>query len=215
MPNTFDGQMLNPRAGWTHELATLRQEDGAVLREFLAMFGSPAQGRLMRKQTTYWDVGVTRLGSQDPAAVFRVHFDLKQEFRYPEGSFSHVELADVHPLLLDYSDPHRQVFVSGPAVDTEGVLAALSDEVDRATAGWRSLASYANSQWDPGDILRSGAGKLLEAPATVAQGLAAVLEQAGVRFTMLEGRPARPRFEVLTLGEGFVVARGFRLGSRT
>lgn len=184
------------------------------MHELLAMLQSGAEGRLALRQSTYWDVCVSPGKAPAPTTLFRVHFDLKQEFAYPVGSFSHAELFDDHPLLLDYSESHRQVFISGAAADAASVLAEVRAEVQHVTDGWRSLTSYANSHFDLAVILQEGSGKLLQAPVTVTDVVAAVLEASGVRFTVLPGRPARGPFRALVLGRGFVIARGFRLELR-
>ncbi len=163
-------------------------------------------GTIVGRQTTYWDL------RSDQGALSRLHFKSKAETRFVEAQFSTIELVDAHPILGQYLEPWSRLFFAGTATDPENVKRVLAERVAAASGGWRSLGEYLNGR---GDTL-GGYGLLLHAPASLVKIATAVLNEAGLVTSELEGRgPAeRPRAIAMMMGRNFIVAREFRFQAR-
>ena len=168
-------------------------------------FFSSSTGTIRTRQTTYWDLDFPEPSHRRA----RVHFIDKREFHYVSAEFSEAFLSHAHPVLADYSEPGRELFVSKPLSAPEVVIQQLSELVRSWSRGWRSLEHYANPQCDPLRILGGGYGLLLIAPHTLVTAAERLLAESGAQPYTLPGHEPRDDFQVLCLGSNFVVARHF------
>ena len=144
----------------------------------------------------------------------RIHFRGKKEFFFHCEEFSGVAVYTDHPLLMDYVEEWRDVYLASAIQDTEALIARLSQVVAELTENWRSVDRYLNSEFNTQALFQSGNGLLLKGPRTIADGVASLLTTHGVTISVLKGRPARGSPRVLTLGSNFVVAESFKVKAR-
>lgn len=164
--------------------------------------GLAGGGRIVRRQTTYWDLAPHTGGR------FRVHFKDKTELAFAGADYETVELAAKHPLLLDYEDPWRDAFVAGTPINPRELTDRLDQQLRALTEGWRELADYATPEWAIGR-LTEGHGLLMRAPLRVGLLAREVFSQAGVRVSLLGQAPAQTGMRALIMGRSFVIAREF------
>jgi hypothetical protein len=156
---------------------------------------------ISHRQTTFWDFS----GSE----TVRVHFLQKQEQSFVSPECEGFQVVSEHPVLLNYLEAWSHVYVSSSASEAVATLEHLAAEISSIVAPWRSSESYFNEMVEPLDLLRSGSGLLASAPLTVAGRICAVLDSSGVRYSAIQGRPARLPMQALIAGPNFVVAREF------
>jgi hypothetical protein len=160
-------------------------------------------GRIGKRQTTYWHLhGVS-------GSPVRVHFGEKQETCFVREDYDSITLSRDHPLLRHYHEPWKEVFLSQAQRCSGGFAAAVNDAIRAASLGARGPDTYLPLS-RLAMVLASGDGLLLAGPESVAEAAARTARQFGARASVLDGRPARQGFQVLTLGESYIVARSFR-----
>lgn len=167
-----------------------------------------AHGRITRRQTTFWEVVLADSGPH------RIHFQGKHEFLFHGEEFRGFAVYDDHPLLMDYVEEWRNVYVASAVQNTEPLISRLSQTVAGLTENWRSVHRYLNSGFDTRALLQSGNGLLLAGPRTIADGVSPLLAEYGVVTSILKGRPARGSPRVLIMGSSFVVAESFEVKAR-
>ncbi len=160
-------------------------------------------GRIVRRQTTYWTL------EPDGSAPVRVHFTGKQETSFHGEAYAQAELAERHPLLLDYDEAWMKLFVSCARQCPPTFASTLAKQVTLATGGWRDGVHYLGVR-RCAETLADGFGCLMNAPGSLAQQAAESVRAHGANASLLPERPARPGHRVLLLGRSFVVARAFR-----
>jgi hypothetical protein len=166
---------------------------------------SSVHGTIGTRQTTYWDLEFAEPNSQSA----RVHFIGKIEFHYVSPQFSELSISREHPVLADYTEPFRQVFLSKPASAPEIVVEQLVEVVREWSEGWRPLERYVNPQCNPLFVLRDGCGLLISGPHMLTSAVERLLAKHGTQPTSLPGRQPAQELQVLRLGVNFVVARHF------
>lgn len=159
------------------------------------------RGRIGRRQTTYWDLHA------DEGGVARAHFSGKQEARFVAAEYDRVILAGAHPLLLDYEQPWRGLFVTNARGCGPLLVHEIEIAVRVATHGWRRASEYLGAV---AAVLSHGNGLLLRAPATIASRVAEVVRNHGATTSLLDDCPARAGYRALLMGPNFIVARAFR-----
>ena len=162
--------------------------------------------RISHRQTTFWDFS-------SPEEMTRIHFVEKQEQSYVSPECDEPHVVSEHPVLLDYKDAWRSVYLSSAASLPEAALEYLAAEIASIVAPWRSSSSYFNDLVDPLELLRGGSGLLAYAPQTVADRLCGALDVLGIGFSALPSRQPRWPMQALIAGQNFVVAREFRTTS--
>jgi hypothetical protein len=167
---------------------------------------SSVPGTIGTRQATYWDLEFTRPSS---SLAVRVHFIGKVEYHYVSPQFSELSLSREHPVLADYREPFRQLFLSKPAPAPEVVVEQLAELVRTWSGGWRPVERYANPQCTPLSVLREGYGLLISAPATLVGAAEQLLAKHGTQPASLPGHKPEREFQVLCLSANFVVARHF------
>lgn len=159
---------------------------------------------IVRRQTTFWDV------RRQDGTVERIHFLGKEEFGFADAHVPSFSIVEEHHVLIDYQFDWHGVYLAGPVANFEDVRDQLELSIEKTLGGWRSATRYFN-EYGAERILRSGHGKLLDAPRPLVEVCSEVLDTAGVRFNCLPGRPARWPRRALIAGPNFVVAKSFRV----
>ena len=167
-----------------------------------------APGTIVKRQTTYWEVRAA------DGAVFRIHFRGKVEVAFTSAECTGVELSTRHPLLALYDEPSRSLYISGTPIDPPTLVDRLDRLIREGSRGWRGLADHSGGRDHVERLLRAGYGLLMSAPESVCAVVAAALEDAAVRTSILDGAPARPGNRLLLLGASYLIAREFTFERR-
>jgi hypothetical protein len=200
------GSQASAVIGGSRYLRVRHQKAMELVRDTIpTSLSSSTLGSLRFRQSTYWDVEVV----EPTCAATRVHFVGKCEFRYVSPSFSNASLSQDHPILADYNQPFRQLFMSESPLRPELFVQQLSELVRTWSQEWRSFERYANPECDPLKVVRDGCGLLMSAPGTLVEAAGRLLSTHGARFTSLPGHTPNRQFQVLCFGRNFVVARHF------
>ncbi len=158
-------------------------------------------GRIRQRQTTYWHL------EPRGTAGLRVHFRNKVEYGFAGDDYPEVLLLDTHPLLTDYSEPTKELFIAGTTFDPTRLANQLDEYIRTQTDGWRTLAAY--ETMDAVELLAGGHGLLLRAPESICSGAAALLGAEGVKASVLGHAKARGAKHLLLLGRSYVIAEAF------
>jgi len=162
-------------------------------------------GTIVRRQTTYWELRAAA------GVQYRVHLRDKVEVGFAAAAYPRVELVSRHPLLVQHDEPPRALYFIGTPLDPRSLAATLDDVVRTAAEGWRRLSDYADRAEAR---LRTGHGLLMDAPESVCATVAASLEDAGVRTSILGNATGHPGYRVLLLGRSYAIARAFAFERR-
>lgn len=157
-------------------------------------------GVILRRRTTYWD-----LRAKD-GSPWRVRFKKKTEARFVASHFGMIQLTDAHVMLAQHREPWLRLFFTGAPRDPRGLERALAELVAAHSEGWRSLEEYLNGHAD----LAEGYGLLMHAPRSLVIKAAALLGEAGVAASTMEGAGPReaPRAAVV-MDRNIILAREF------
>lgn len=166
------------------------------------------QGRITHRQSTFWDVVLS------DSVPYRIHFQGKQEFLFLAENFQGLAVHTDHPLLMDYLEEWRDLYITSAISNVESLILKLSQAVLEITNDWRSLSRYLNSEFDTTALVQAGNGLLLAAPRTIVDGVLPILVAHGVTTSILKGKVLRGSPRVLILGPNFVVAQSFKAEPR-
>lgn len=166
-----------------------------------------ANGKIVKRQTTYWDVELDVGGIPE---IWRIDFKRKREFRFVTPEFGSMEIRNAHWALDEYvAEAWEALYVSSPTSDVDGVLRSLATVVSEHTNGWRTLSHYLNDLGDPRTILSGGYGLLLRGPSSLARKVSDVLTMHGIANNILLAFSKPVKTKALLLGENFVIADDF------
>ncbi len=168
-----------------------------------------AHGVVDRQQTTFWDLLLEGGAIGPHGETWRVHFGRRVESSLPSGPFTSVAFPSEHPLLSDYRAPVSDIFIRGIASDPTRLLSDLDAAFLELSGGWRSVQRYLTPA--ALNVIQSGHGLLFRAPSAWACHVAAILGHHGLSHSGLESHAAQRRSELILFGNGFVIARGFRV----
>ena len=160
--------------------------------------------KIMRRQTTFWDI-------QDSEGSQRLHFTGKKEQRFVSAEFAQWEIFDAHPVLAHHREPWRSMYFAAPCENPAALIEVIKAKVRDLSQGWRGAAEYFNPHFETEKLLRTGSGLLMEAPSTVAEAIAEILRERGLRETLhASNAPPVLGLKAWVGGRNYVVARDFR-----
>lgn len=169
-------------------------------------FRRGATGELTRIQTTFIEIVVEQ-------TTYRIDFRGKREFSAKAGAFSSLEILELHPLLLDYTEPMASLYFAAAPSNPETLLADLRAAVETIFNGWRDLKRYLNPL--PSEtLLGSQGGMLLRGPLSLVRQARLVVEAHRMRPSVMEGKALAVNSQLLLLDSHFVIAEQF-VGSDT
>ena len=181
------------------------------LQNLVSHFAAGAVGDIVKTQTTYLDIVCSQLGEPSKCtATYRIHFDGKRDFSLAKGTFTSFALVEKHPLLLEYTEPFKDIYLASLVSDKQKFITDLRFAAIEIFNGWRALERYANSM-PLDELLAKRYGLLMSAPVSFAQLVMQVAEKSGVALNTLDGarlNGEKPR--ALLLDAWYVVADNFR-----
>jgi putative component of toxin-antitoxin plasmid stabilization module len=160
-------------------------------------------GTIAQRQTTYWEVRAAT------GANYRIYFRDKAEFVFASTEYPSIEIADRHPLLVQYIEPMRSLYFVGTPLRPRDLAERIDLAIRDASESWRGLSDYAGSIDAAAKRLADRHGMLTYAPESVCAVAGRVLEAEGVQCSILGAAAPRPGLRVLLLGRSFVIASGF------
>ena len=179
------------------------------LAKLISEFESGATGEIIKTQTTYLDFICSQSQTSISKAAYRIHFSGKRDFFLGKGMFASLILLAEHPLLLEYIEPHKDIYLSSVVRDKQKFISDLEDAARIKFEGWRSHDRYANSQMKLNELLDKSYGLLMSVPLSFAEVVMRVAEMNGVSLNVLEGVKAQGKPQVLLMNKYYVVADAF------
>lgn len=180
------------------------------LEKVIAFFKAGSVGEIVKTQTTYLDFVCSQSEPSASSATYRIHFQGKRDFSLAKGRITSLMLLEEHPLLLEYVEPFKDIYLSCLVSDKQKFIADLECAASQKFDGWRSLYRYTNGM-PLGELLAKRYGLLMSAPASFAKRVMEVAEENGATLNMLEGaRPSKEKPHVLLLNTWYVIADDFR-----
>jgi hypothetical protein len=152
-----------------------------------------------------------------PGKQYRVDYLEKAEAHLKPGMRGKFISYSAHPLLLNYNSRLVEVYINSRPQDPEKLLGEIRERIEAAFQGWRDwrcVLSGGENQLRKN--LLDGSGLLLKgAPAIIAQSIINACTEYGA-LTYVPGDlentlPVTPSFHLLLIGEGYVIAKDFRV----
>jgi hypothetical protein len=149
-----------------------------------------------------------------PGKQFRVDFSGKVEAQLKPSMRGAFSLVSEHPLLMRYNDPLATIYITSKPQNAQQLLEEIRQRIEVQLQGWRDWSSVTLEPKVFQQNLVDGSGMLLQAaPASIAQAVVAACTAHNVStYADPTGRfPVdKPVFQLLLVGEGYVIARDFR-----
>ncbi|MCI1189487.1 hypothetical protein MON38_18855 [Hymenobacter sp. DH14] len=168
---------------------------------------------VMVAQTTF--AVLTILGRR-----YRVDYLEKAEARLKPGVRGEFVICSEHPLLLGYNSRSATVYINSKPQEPEELFFRIREQIQAGFQGWRDWRCVLFGKGKGGEnLLRKnltdGSGMLLEsAPVTIAKAVIATCAEHGVSTYIIGGlnedAPAIPKYHLLLIGDGYVIAQDFR-----
>ncbi len=171
-----------------------------------SFFDRQINGEVVNTQTTYVDLAASSPNLEK--ALYRVHFDQKQEFQLEKRTFTRVSITDKHPLLIDYDEVRMDVHLSGMVKEKGEFTDALQRVALDNFGTWRTYDRYMNVPLD--QFLERSYGVLMTAPASFANSVVELATDFEVSLFLRNESPPKGEFKVLLLDDLFVIAKDFR-----
>jgi len=178
------------------------------LAKLISKFEGGATAEIIKTQTTYLDFVCSPLDDPQSGAIHRIHFRGKRDFFLEKGMFTSLALLDEHPLLLEYTELHKDIYLSSAVPDKAKFVSDLEDAATMKFGGWRRLERYFNSM-GLNEFLDKSYGLMMSAPASFVEMVIDVAKINGVEINVLPGLKVQGKPQVLLLNNYYVVADSF------
>lgn len=140
-----------------------------------------------------------------------------REHRLSLGIFSHLFIAEEHPILLHHNQPKLDVYFEGTPADVNELVLDVHQAYASTFGPWRELAADINREQPLVSLLSSGAGRLGTFPQTAAERLGRVFghHQMTARLEVVEERESVEEhgrstlWKLLGVGDSYFVALDF------
>jgi hypothetical protein len=140
-----------------------------------------------------------------------------REHRLSLGIFSHLFIAEEHPILLHHNQPKLSVHFEGTPADVNELVLDIHQAYASTFGPWRELAADINREQPLANLLSSGAGQLGTFPQTAAERLGRVFDhhRMTARLDMVEARETVEEhgrstlWKLLGVGDSYFVALDF------
>ncbi len=149
--------------------------------------------------------------------LFRFDFIDKKEFKLKKGTIGQFRYFEKHPLLIDYNETIVQIYINSKPTHFDNFIMDFKNAINETTKGWRDWTNYVqnkNINFTVDSFLnnvRTGTGKLFEAPISITQKAIAVCERYNVSTKTFESELIQDNFKVIFIADDYVIAKEFRL----
>jgi hypothetical protein len=148
-----------------------------------------------------------------------VKFDFidKREFYLKNGTTGLLQYFEEHPLLFDYNEIIVTTYLNSKLDDFDSFVADIKVAIDEKTLGWRNWKNYVEDKCINltvekfYDNLRSGSGKLLEAPLTITENVIKVCDRHKILTKSFRSEPKKTNYKLITIDNNYVIAKEFKV----
>jgi hypothetical protein len=148
--------------------------------------------------------------------LLRLDFIDKKEFNLKKGTTGQFSIYETHALLIDYNENIATTYINSKPDHFDSFVANFENAINEITEGWRSWTNYVtnrNINFTVDTFLsnvKSGTGKLMEAPFSITQKVIKVCEKHNVATKSFKNELKPDNFKLLLIADNYVIAKEFR-----
>jgi len=148
--------------------------------------------------------------------LFRFDLIDKKEFHLKKGILGHFSIYETHPLLIDYNENIVTTYINSKPDNFENFVTDFENAINEITEGWRNWTNYVsdrNINFTVDTFLsnvKSGTGKLMEAPFSITQKAIKVCDKHNVATKTFGNELKQDNFKLIFIGDNYVIAKEFR-----
>lgn len=148
--------------------------------------------------------------------LFRFDLIDKKEFHLKKGTLGQFSIYETHPLLIDYNENIVTTYINSKPDNFENFVTDFENAINEITEGWRNWINYVsdrNINFTVDTFLsnvKSGTGKLMEAPFSITQKAIKVCDKHNVATKTFGNELKQDNFKLIFIGDNYVIAKEFR-----
>jgi hypothetical protein len=148
--------------------------------------------------------------------LFRFDLIDKKEFNLKKGTQGQLNFYETHPLLIDYNENIVTTYINSKPDNFASFVADIENSINEITKGWRSWTNYVtdrNVNFTVNTFLnnvKSGSGKLMEAPFSITQKAIKICKKHGVAIKTFGNELKQDNFKLIFIADNYVIAKEFR-----
>ena len=148
--------------------------------------------------------------------LFRFDLIDKKEFHLKKGTLGQFSIYETHPLLIDYNENIVTTYINSNPDNFENFVTDFENAINEITEGWRNWTNYVsdrNINFTVDTFLsnvKSGTGKLMEAPFSITQKAIKVCDKHNVATKTFGNELKQDNFKLIFIGDNYVIAKEFR-----
>jgi len=107
--------------------------------------------------------------------LFRFDLIDKKEFNLKKGTRGQFSICETHPLLIDHNENIVTTYINSKPDNFDNFVADFENAINEITEGWRNWTNYVSDRNIKFTVetflnnVKSGTGKLMEAPFSITQ----------------------------------------------
>jgi hypothetical protein len=142
--------------------------------------------------------------------LFRFDLIDKKEFSLKKGTQGHLNIVEIHPLLIDYNENSLTTYINSKPDHFDNYLADFENAINEITKGWRNWTNYLLDRDIFLNNVKSGTGKLLEAPISITQKVVDICNKHSVATKTFGDELKRNNYKLIFIADNYVIAKEFR-----
>jgi hypothetical protein len=142
--------------------------------------------------------------------LFRFDLIDKKEFNLKKGTQGHLKIFETHPLLIDYNENSLTTYINSKPDHFDNYLADFENAINEITKGWRNWTNYLLDRDIFLNNVKSGTGKLLEAPISITQKVVDICNKHNVATKTFGDELKRNNYKLIFIADNYVIAKEFR-----
>jgi hypothetical protein len=115
------------------------------------------------------------------------------EYQIPFGIIESPQIEDDHPLLIEHTEPHAELFFSGPVSDPTQAVGTLAIAHHSIFRRWRPFGCYLNPHMPIDQLLTCPSATLAKGPLSALHAYSTALQSINIATSILNERPASHR----------------------
>ena len=142
--------------------------------------------------------------------LFRFDLIDKKEFSLKKGTQGHLNIFEIHPLLIDYNENSLTTYINSKPDHFDNYLADFENAINEITKGWRNWTNYLLDRDIFLNNVKSGTGKLLEAPISITHKVVDICNKHSVATKTFGDELKRNNYKLIFIADNYVIAKEFR-----
>ncbi len=142
--------------------------------------------------------------------LFRFDLIDKKEFNLKKGTQGQLNIFETHPLLIDYNENSLTTYINSKPDHFDNYLADFENAINDITKGWRNWTNYLLDRDIFLNNVKSGTGKLLEAPISITQKVVDICNKHNVATKTFGDELKRNNYKLIFIADNYVIAKEFR-----